>query len=366
MRDVQPVRFSLMARLAGLLSALLLAACASKPLVPYTTDFDPILELNEKVGDVTDGRGRFREIFCAALEDHGREEQDYMPCEQALTRVGVEPPGTGVPVYLGPSRSDYLVGLVPGLGWECIKGWLDHDNSGPNHMNDFGYDTAFLEVSGLSGTANNAREIKEMIENLPAANDGRPIILTGYSKGAPDVLDFLVNYPEHAQRVVAMVTFAGAVGGSALAIEGTQDQANLLTKVPRSQCDEGDGMAVHDLRPDVRRQWLADNPLPEHIRYYSVVTWPDPEERMSFGLKGSYRKLGELQDARNDSQVVYYDQVIPGSTLLAFPNADHWAMAVPVARQHDFAAATFVSRNEYPREVFFEAVIRYIEEDLAE
>ena len=110
---------------------------------------------------------------------------------------------------------------------------------------------------------------------------------------------------------------------------------------------------------------LRDNPLPEHIRYYSVVTYPDPETRMSLGLRGSYKKLGELQDARNDSQVVYYDQVIPGSTLLAFPNADHWAMAVPVARQHDFAAATFVNRNEYPREVFFESVIRYIEEDLA-
>ncbi len=69
--------------------------------------------------------------------------------------------------------------------------------------------------------------------------------------------------------------------------------------------------------------------------------------------------------ARNDSQLVFSDQVIPGSTVLAFVNADHWAMAVPVARQHKFAASTFVSQNNYPREVILEALLRYLEEDLS-
>ena len=83
------------------------------------------------------------------------------------------------------------------------------------------------------------------------------------------------------------------------------------------------------------------------------------------GLKPSWRKLGRLSDARNDSQLVFHDQIIPGSTLLAFANADHWAMAVPVARHHDFASATYASDNDYPREVMFEALLRYVEEDLA-
>jgi len=39
-------------------------------------------------------------------------------------------------------------------------------------------------------------------------------------------------------------------------------------------------------------------------------------------------------DARNDSQVIFYDQFIPGSTLVGYLNADHWALAVPVARSH--------------------------------
>jgi len=343
-----------------------LVACAVKPLVPYSTDFDPIAEMPASGGKIQDGRGRFREIFCEVLEEHGRDLPDYMPCEEALTVVGIEPPATGRPVYLGPNRGGYLVGVVPGFGWECIKGWLDHDNSGPKHVAQFGFKSTFLEVDGLSGTSKNAGQINEFLSNLPPGNDGKPLILVGYSKGAPDLLDFVVSYPETARRVVAVVAVAGAVSGSPLAEGSTQDQAHLLTKVPKSKCDEGDGGGVDALRPDVRKQWLADHPLPDHIKYYSVVTYPDPETRMSSGLRSSYRKLAEIADARNDSQVVFYDQVIPGSTLLAFLNADHWAVAVPVARQHDFVAATFVNHNNYPREAFFEAIIRYVEEDLTD
>jgi hypothetical protein len=342
----------------------LLAACASKPLVPYSTDFDPIAAMPASLGEIEDQRGRFREIYCTVLEEHGQDLPDYMPCDQALTRVGVEPPPTGRDVYLGNNRGNYLIGVIPGFGWDCLLGWLDHDESGPKHVLEFGYESAFLEVEGLSSTSRNAALINDFLNNLPPEDDGKPIILMGYSKGAPDVLDFVVSYPEMASRVVAVVSLAGAVSGSPLALDASQDQANLLTKVPQSDCDQGDGGAVEALKPDVRELWLDEHPLPAHIKFYSLVTFPDPETRISRGLMPSYRSLSELADARNDSQVVFYDQVVPGSTLLAFANADHWALAVPVSRKHSFISATFVNRNDYPREALFEATIRYVEEDL--
>jgi hypothetical protein len=137
----------------------------------------------------------------------------------------------------------------------------------------------------------------------------------------------------------------------------------LLKYLPGSDCDEGDGGAMESLRPARRNAWLENNELPGHIRYYSVVAFPEPD-RISVGLKSNWRKLGRLSDARNDSQLVFHDQIIPGSTVLAFTNADHWAMAVPVARQHDFAASTYASDNDFPREVTLEALLRVIEEDL--
>jgi len=72
-----------------------------------------------------------------------------------------------------------------------------------------------------------------------------------------------------------------------------------------------------------------------------------------------------LKDACNDSQVVFYDQVIPGSTILGSFHADHWAMSVPLARQHEITRAVFADQNDFPREIAPEAILRCIEEDLA-
>jgi hypothetical protein len=38
--------------------------------------------------------------------------------------------------------------------------------------------------------------------------------------------------------------------------------------------------------------------------------------------RSSYDKLSKV-DARNDSQLLFYDEIIPGSKLLAYVNADH-------------------------------------------
>jgi hypothetical protein len=189
------------------------------------------------------------------------------------------------------------------------------------------------------------------------------LVLLGYSKGAPDVLEAVVAYPEIRSRVAAVVSVAGAVGGSPLANAAKQYQADLMRHFPRATCDSGDGGGVESLRPGVRKNWLALHPLPDDVRFYSLVALPDPENVSSI-LQGSYKTLARI-DGRNDSQVLFYDQVIPGSTLLGYVNADHWAMALPIARTHSKVGSMFVTRNAYPREALLEAVLRFVDEDLA-
>jgi hypothetical protein len=223
-----------------------------------------------------------------------------------------------------------------------------------------------VSVDGLSSTENNAAQIRDYIGALPAEDAEGPFILLGYSKGAPDILTALVTYPQLQERVVAAVSLAGAVAGSPLADDASQGTANILVHVPGSECekrDSGSG-AVDSLKTDVRRQWLEENPLPETIEFFLIVPYPS-EERVSRGLKSWYRTLAEV-DARNDTQVLIYDQMIPESTLMAYLNADHMAAAVPVARNHPFFADTFVNRNDYPREALLEAIMRYLEERLTE
>jgi pimeloyl-ACP methyl ester carboxylesterase len=350
--------------IVGVILALALTACVSTPKVPYQKNLAPLVLGDPRNGNLLDARGRFRQIFCAVNEDHGDEMPDFRPCEDALVEIGVEPQPDRRPVSMAQSEADFLILMVPGLGNQCIRGWLDYDNAAPFHLAQRGYQAEVIEVDGLSSSTNNARQIRDSIMALPADKATRPLILIGFSKGAPDSLEALVHYPEVAEKVVAMVAYAGAVSGSELAADTKSSHLNLLAMLPGNQCEKGDSGALESLKPAVRKAWLKEHPLPDHIRYYSVVSFPEPD-RISLALKPSWRKLGEMADARNDSQLVFSNQVIPGSRLVAFTNADHWAMAVPVARQHRLASSTFATQNDFPREVMFEALMRFIEEDLS-
>ncbi|MFM0214539.1 lipase family protein [Paraburkholderia caledonica] len=348
---------------AAFAAILVLAACSTKPLIPYSADTPPLALVEVSQAGVQDKRARFREIYCAVLEARGPALPDYRPCEDALTRVGAEPAGTGAPVDLAQSGRHLIAAVVPGIGYDCFKPWLNHPNTVAQHLRRYGYDAIMLDVDGLSGSANNARQIRDAVMAMQEPMGAARLVLIGYSKGAADILEAVVAYPEIRSRVAAVVSAAGAVGGSPLANDAEQYEADMLRHFPGAACHSGDGGAVESLRPTTRRAWMAKNPLPRDLKYYSLVTFPQPE-RISTILKSSYEKLSRI-DARNDSQVIFYDQVVPDSVLMGYVNADHWALAVPVARTHTTIASLFVTQNAYPREALTEAILRFVEEDIA-
>ena len=350
----------------GVLAAAIgiaLAGCAGAPLQPFATDTPPLVLVPAAQAGVQDKRGRFREIYCAVLQARAGEVPDHRSCDEALTRLGTEPAGSGRPVALGASSRRLIAAVVPGIGYECFAQWLQVPGTVARHVSRFGYEQQFIKVDALSGTTRNARQIRDAVMAMDPGPGAPRIVLVGYSKGAPDALEAVVNHAEIRARVAAVVSVAGAVGGSALANDAEQYQAELLQHFPGATCDAGDGGAVASLRPGARRAWLAANPLPGDVPYYSVVSLPQPE-RISSILRGSADKLSQI-DGRNDSQVIFYDQVIPGSSLVGYVNADHWAIVVPIARTHETIGTLFVTQNAYPREALLEAVLRFVEEDLA-
>jgi hypothetical protein len=342
---------------------LLLSGCAGSPLVPFSTETPPLVLVPAGQAGVQDKRGRFREVYCAVLKARAADVPDHRECDDALTRLGTESAPSGRPVPLGASSRRLIAAVVPGIGYDCFAKWLQVPGTAAAHVRRFGYEQQLIKVDALSGTIRNASQIRDAVMAMDLGPGASRLVLVGYSKGAPDALEAIVRHPEIRSRIAAVVSVAGAVGGSALANSAEQYQAELLTHFPGASCDAGDGGAVASLRPAVRQAWLASNPLPAEVATYSLVTLPQPE-RISSILRGSANKLAMI-DGRNDSQVIFYDQVIPGSSLVGYINADHWAIAVPIARSHSTVGSLFVTQNAYPREALLEAVLRFVEEDLA-
>ncbi|MEJ2139663.1 MAG: hypothetical protein P8Y61_09490 [Gammaproteobacteria bacterium] len=358
---IKPPKRVLWVGWAGL---LLLSGCVSSPLSDYTTEAPAMVLLPVNQAGLRDGRARFREIYCAINAERGQSLPDYRPCDEALVRLPDEVATPTRPVNLGSAGKPLKILAVPGIGWKCFRDWLDAPLSGALHVRQFAYSADWLAVDALSGTERNAKLIRDAIMARPPESDDGGLVLLGYSKGAADILEALVSYPEIVERLTAVVSVAGAIGGSPLANRASQKTANLLTNFPRADCEVGDEKAVESLTTSVRRNWLATHTLPDSIPYYSLATYPEPK-RISSALKSSYKKLAQV-DPRNDSQLIFYDQLIPGSTLMGYVNGDHWSIAVPIDRSHEFVASTLVDQNDFPREVLLEAILRFVEDDLAQ
>jgi hypothetical protein len=55
------------------------------------------------------------------------------------------------------------------VSWDCFADWLELHSSGAAHVRQFGYDQILLTVDGLSGSANNARQIRDAIMQMEVA-----------------------------------------------------------------------------------------------------------------------------------------------------------------------------------------------------
>lgn len=340
---------------------VVLAGCVSDPGTPYSLDTAPLAFVDETRRATEDGRGRFREIFCAVNDAVGRELPNYRPCEDILHRFADEAAGPGDPVDLAAPRAPHPIAVVAGLGAQCFGTIVQPFPLALARLRSLGHRTSAIEVDGLSSSASNARQIRDAVRDMGLAR-GERLILVGYSKGTPDILEALAAYPELSDRVAAVISVAGAVNGSPLSYDAPQWMVSLLEGLPGSPCSGGDGGAVESLKPSVRRRFAASHELPDDVGYYALGSFARRNE-ISILLQGTYDELSQT-DPRNDGQMIFYDQVIPGGTLLGFVKSDHWAVALPLTRQHPNLAPDLLNHNEFPREVLLESAVRFVEERL--
>ncbi len=350
-----------MTRVVGIiLAAVVAAGCVPASLVPYTLDLPPVTLTPVAQTRVEDGRGRFREIYCAVRRRGGAGQEGEGSCEAELLRLADEPEATGRPVELSRARLPMRVLVVPGIYGDCLP-VLPFADALPR-LESLGHRTGRIEVGGFSSVAENAARIRDAIAALDL-DPREPLVLVGYSKGVADLLAALVAYPEVRERVTALVAVAGVVAGSPLADRVDSDPLlSPVAEMAALACPRRDRAALDDLRRSTRLLWLSRNRLPETVRYYTLAGFGE-RDRISWILRTGYDMLATI-DPRNDGAVIFSDAIVPGSKLLGFARADHWAIALPVGSEMPKAAVLGFNRNDFPREALLEAVVRTVEEDL--
>jgi pimeloyl-ACP methyl ester carboxylesterase len=270
-----------------------------------------------------------------------------------------EPLPSGQPVELRDARLPLQIIIVPGLFGECFSAFSQIFSYSIQHIQSLGYRVETIQVSGRHGSAHNSAQIRETLLAKEAVRD-KKVVLIGYSKGAADILEALVDYPEIQEKVAAVVSVAGVIGGTPAAEIVSKPLQVLAEYFPLPECERGDGLALQSLTRTQRQGWLARHALPKSISYFSIGAITDREGTSAI-LRSSYDDLAAV-DPRNDSQVIFSDTIILGGTLLGFVKGDHWAVAMPFSHDLPLISATLIDRNQFPREILLEAVVRFVEE----
>lgn len=70
---------------------------------------------------------------------------------------------------------------MPGIGWECFESWLNYENEFDNHVESLGFNSYIFAVDGMSGTTNNARQIRDAILAHADELQERQLVLICYA-----------------------------------------------------------------------------------------------------------------------------------------------------------------------------------------
>lgn len=319
---------------------------------------------------VNDARGPFRNLLGEVVKLRQGKYPDERQVENILHNLG-ETPSVPTPVDLPNTPSDLVVIVVSGVLWECVSNVAlpfgrgksvdvatEYDYLEPRYAN-----IDVVHVRGIATSEHNAKIVEESIrKHRNAAN----VIIVAYSKGVPDTLEALRRMGgDLPKNVRALVSVAGVVSGSPLA-DWLNRYRHFLALVPTpGACSHVNENFLKSISRDRCLHWLDKHwpEMPSGIRYYSLVTFTQPK-RMHWFLRMLYAKLAEVEP-RNDSHMLIHDQVLPGASLLGYVKSDHWAVALPFNRStHSFWNYLLRNHNAFPREVLFETILRYVEDDL--
>ena len=295
----------------------------------------------------------FSAVFCSVLEREHPDAGEWGACSDYIESPGARR------VKLGPIPRDYRLAIVSGVLSAC-GGSTTAFREGREHLRAAHGITVDLIPAPNGSSAANGKSVAQFLrDNYP--RDARKFILVGYSKGAADILEGMADDPEAAQAVAALITVAGAIGGSPIADLMPAQAQQWIEKTSLGECKGDLYAAFRSLRRDVRRNFLDQHP-DAGFPVYSVAAASD-RARTSRILLETWELL-RLYRQPEDSQLLESDTRYPGGHDLGVLRADHLAVAIPFESSKDPAVRSLVNHNHFPRTALLEALVRYVTQDL--
>jgi hypothetical protein len=304
-------------------------------------------------GSSADRTAAFSALFCSVLEREHPDAGTWGPCSGYLESPAADR------VTLDPIPQTYRLAIVPGVLSACAGG-APAFKEGQEHLRAAHGLTVDLIPAPNRSSPDNGKDIAQFVKDN-YAKDSRKFILVGYSKGAPDILEGLANDPDAARAVAALVTVAGAIGGSPIADLLPAEAQKWVEAFHLSDCQGDVYAAFKSLGKDVRRDFLSQHPDPG-FPVYSLAAVSD-KSATSKVLVGNWELMAPY-GPRQDSQLLDSDAFFPGGNTLGVLRADHWAVALPFEDSTDAEVKKLVDHNHFPRTALLESLLRFVLQDL--
>jgi len=345
-----------------LLPIALLAAC--RPGTPVTYPIPPGLSASFPP-DALKTNKRYQQAFCSVLAEDVFQGDRWQECKHY-----VDMPSSLQPKKLEDDNlKNWTLLLVGGLGAQCFAPTVVAFEDAAKHLDEHHrVPYHHIEVDGFGSSEDNARKIVTAVSGL---RETRFIAVT-HSKGAADFMVALTKYPDDLKRVKALVTIAGAVGGSWLVDDLMGLNQGVVSEVLGRKCEASKALADNGLtsmRRDVRQTFLAS--VAHDWRAYSVsaVSTNGKDGNTSDVLKPLWKRVSPYA-VEQDSHIVEREALVPGGKYLGRALGDHWAVAMPFTPNDMIKdkARRFVDRhvqwNRFPRAPLVEAAVRIVTEDI--
>jgi len=336
------------------------AGCQSIRVRPVDYTFKtPLVTAPVGMKAVTDRRADFAQIFCKALKEPSAGGA-WGSCDTYLELMNFTPDAEPLP----PLIDAYQIVIVPGIFSACLPPSVTIYKQGIEALKRDGLTSVTeIPVSASGGSEANARLIAQYVHDH--VDPKRPFIALGYSQGAADLLQAYATDDVVRSSVAALITVAGAAGGSRLpdalpSFLGAQLK-DLHLNLPQCRID---GLAgIDTLRRKTRYDFLAEHQdrLP---RSYSIAA-KSGKATTSKALVNGWTKLSAYS-IDQDSQMIRDDAMVPGGSFLGTALGDHWAVALPFSEAHDPLFDRIVDHNIFPRTSLLEAAVRFVMKDLKE